>query len=412
MKPRIGLAVPRLEEIGGGISSVARFIKDTLLRSGLYELKLISLATSARDECNVSLTRPETWRRGAIVSHGTWDGLPFVHVGAVIGEPEFRRCLPRKVLADTVADCDILQVVCGSPAYANALCGLLKPVSVQCATRAKIERRLPNAKPNTSLGWWRKAMTEITDRLDDRVLRSADAIQVENPWMLNYVRELNAGREVDLRYAPPGVDAGAFRPGPARNLVDDPYLLCVGRFDDTRKNIGLLLDAYLQVPTQVRSSLRVVLAGVAEPPVGFWDRADKMGLRDRIQFIARPPAQQLVTLYQNASMFVLTSDEEGLGVALLEAMACGIPVVSTRSGGPDGIITDGQDGFLVALDDAAMISRRISQLRLDTNLNRSMGERARWTIEQRFAYEVAGTAFLDVWDRLVHKSARVTQCAV
>lgn len=411
MKPQIGLVVPRLQEIGGGVSSVARFIKDTVLRSGLYELKVISLATSARDECNVSLSQPGTWRRGATVSRGTWEGLPLVHVGAVIGEVEFRRCMPRGVLAEVVTDCDILQVVCGSPAYANALSGFGKPVSVQCATRAKIERRLRDAKPSTGLGWWRKAMTEITDRLDDRVLRSADAIQVENQWMYDYARALNSGRDVDLRYAPPGVNAGAFRPNPARNVGNDPYLLCVGRLDDTRKNIGLLLDAYLQLPPKVRSELRVVLAGV-EPPATFWARAEKTGVRERIQFVARPSAQQLVMLYQNASMFIMTSDEEGLGIALLEAMACGIPVVSTRSGGPDGIISDGNDGFLVPLEDAALIYRRISQLHLDPHLNRSMGDRARKTIEQRFTTEIAGAAFLDVWDRLLHKSVRITQCAV
>ena len=62
-------------------------------------------------------------------------------------------------------------------------------------------------------GWWRKGMTVITDRLDDRALRSVDAIQVENPWMLDYAREINRGRsDVDIRYAPPGVDAKLFLP--------------------------------------------------------------------------------------------------------------------------------------------------------------------------------------------------------
>jgi glycosyltransferase involved in cell wall biosynthesis len=253
-------------------------------------------------------------------------------------------------------------------------------------------------------GWWRKAMTEIVDRMEDRALRLVDAIQVENPWMYEYARKLNEGREVDLRYAPPGIDAHTFCPATERNFEQEPYVLCVGQLDDPRKNIGLLLEAYALVPEAVRSRLRLVLAGQADPPDSFWHRAEALGLRDRIEFILCPSLDELVVLYQKASVFALPSDEEGLGVVLLEAMACGIPVVSTRSGGPDGLITDGEDGYLVPLDDAAALADRIARLRLDEDLNRAMGQRARATIEQRYAEEVAGQAFLDVWDRLLRKA--------
>ena len=82
---------------------------------------------------------------------------------------------------------------------------------------------------------------------------------------------------------------------------------------------------------------------------------------------AEPTREELVVLYQNASMFILASDEEGFGVVILEAMACGIPVVSTRSGGPDDIITDGDDGYLVPRDDASALARRIEELHLNGN---------------------------------------------
>ena len=180
-------------------------------------------------------------------------------------------------------------------------------------------------------------------------------------------------------------------------------MLCVGRLDDPRKNISLLLEAYALIPDDIRRCLRVILAGFAGPPDNFWQRAKSLRLRDRVEFIHHPSHDKLVALYQKASMFALPSDEEGLGVVLLEAMACGIPVISTRSGGPDGVITDGEDGYLVPLDDAAALADRIAKLYLDEALNRVMGRRARVTIEQRYAEEVAGKVFLDVWDRLLRK---------
>ncbi len=402
-RPRIGLVAPSLM-LGGGVPAVARFMKDVILRSGRYELKLVSLATSATDTCNAGVAQPSSWRQGATVSHGAWEGLPFVHVGAVAGELEFQRYRSRSALEETLADCDIVQVVCGSPAWANAVCGLGKPVSIQCATRARVERRRRDTSPVGIAGWWRKAMTEITDRMDDRALRAADAIQVENPWMYEYARNLNKGRAVDLRYAPPGLDAKTFCPAGERILSRDQYLLCVGRLVDPRKNIGLLLEAYALIPEGARSHLRLVLAGKSGPPDSFWQRAKALGLQDRITFYDRLALDDLVVLYQQASVFVFPSDEEGLGIALLEAMACGIPVVSTRSGGPDGIITEGEDGYLVSLDDAPAMADRIVQLCLNEGLNRSMGQRARATIEHRYADRVAEQAFLDVWDRLLHRT--------
>jgi len=403
LKPCVGLIVPSLEQ-GGGVPAVARFVKDVTVCSGRYDVKLISLATSVQDESSFSVTRPGSWMRGVATRRGQWHGLPFIHVGAAIVELEFQRYRPRRVLTEAVADCNILQVVCGSPAWAYAVCGLGKPVSVQCATRAKVERRRRDAITVGLTSWWRNAMTVVTDRMDDCALRTVDAIQVENPWMFEYARKLNEGREVDLRYAPPGLDAHTFYPVGKRELAHDSYVLCVGRLGDPRKNIGLLLEAYALVPTAVRSGLRLVLAGQAGPLDSFWHRAEALGLRDRIEFIHCPSLEELVALYQKASVFALPSDEEGLGVVLLEAMACGIPVVSTRSGGPDGLITDGEDGYLVPLDDAAALADRIARLRLDEGLNRAMGQQARATIEQRYAEEVAGQAYLDVWDRLLRKA--------
>lgn len=406
LKPCVALIVPSLEH-GGGVPAAARFVKEVALDSGRYDIKVVSLATSEEDECSIRMFEPGSWLRGVTAMSGQWEGLPLVHVGAVISEFEFQRFRPRRALAEAVAECDILQVVCGSPAWGNAVCGLGKRVSMHCATRAIVERRRRDASSAGLAAWWRKAMTQITDWMDDQALRSVDAIQVMNRWMYDYAGELNMGREVDLRYAPPGVDIHTFCPAGARNVEHDPYVLCVGRLDDPRKNIGLVLDAFALIPEDVRSRLRLVMAGSAGPPNSFWQRAEALGIRDRIEFNCLPSRDELAVLYQKASMFALPSDEEGLGVVLLEAMACGIPVVSTRSGGPDVLITDGEDGYLVPLDDAASLADRIARLSRNEGLNRMMGQRARATIEQRYSNEKAGEAFLDVWDRLRQKSGKV-----
>jgi D-inositol-3-phosphate glycosyltransferase len=179
--------------------------------------------------------------------------------------------------------------------------------------------------------------------------------------------------------------------------------------DDPRKNIGLLLEAYARLPLELRNRMKLTLAGQAGPPKSFWLQAEALGLSDRIEFISRPSAEELIRLYQKASIFALSSAEEGFGVVVLEAMACGIPVVSTRSGGPDDIIIDGDNGYLVPLNDAPAMAERIQQLSADAHLNRRVGTRARATVEKRYAYEVARRPFLEVWDRLTRNTIAAGQ---
>jgi len=396
---RIGLVVPNLPE-GGGVPAVAAFIKDVIQSSNRYELKVISLSTSSVDPDSACIMKPRSLFAGPKCSKKEWLGLPVTHVGAWLGELEFMRYQPRQALNDAVADCDLIQVVCGGPAWASALVGLGKPVSVQCATRTRIERRRRDANPKSPADYWRKAMTRITDYYDDRAMKRADAIQLENPWMLDYARSINASRPVDIRYAPPGVDTSVFVPLNHRDLEQDPYILCVARLDDPRKNIELLLEAYALLPAKIIGKTMLKLAGSSGPSAQFWNRVAQLGLSDRIEYVARPTQQELVQLYQQASVFVLPSDEEGLGVVILEAMACGIPVISTRSGGPEGIITDGVDGFLTPLNAADALAKSILALLSDGHMNKAIGDAALTTIKSRYSSHVTATAFIDVWDSL------------
>jgi len=91
-------------------------------------------------------------------------------------------------------------------------------------------------------------------------------------------------------------------------------------------------------------------------------------------------------------------------------VACGLPVVATRCGGPEGIITDGTDGFLVPRDDAVALAARLQACSTLHTLNEALGRRARATIEARYAEEVAGEAFLEVWDRLLKQTDRTLMC--
>jgi glycosyltransferase involved in cell wall biosynthesis len=321
----------------------------------------------------------------------------------MFSELEFQRFKQRKLLATTLENCDLIQIVCGAPAWAHAVIGLGKPISMQVASLVKVERQRRDEKPQSLKDWWRKGMTEITSWMDDSALGFVDAIQVENPYMLDYCKAINSGRaHIDLVYAPPGLDTKQFQPISERNPSKDQYILCVGRLDDPRKNICLLLQAFHQLPANL-SHLKLITAG-AHPPQEYWSLVESMGLQERVRHVQRPEMSELIKLYQQATVFALPSAEEGFGMVVIEAMACGVPVVATRCGGPDGIIANGKDGYLVPLDDAPAMAEALTSLCTNIELNKLMGHEARTTVETKYASEVAGNLFLDAWHRILQKT--------
>ena len=337
---------------------------------------------------------------------GTWEGFPIRHVGAVAGELQFQRFRGRDALKKELSDADLIQVVSGGPSWALSVLGLGRPVALAVASRAVVERRRRETMERGALAMWRRVMTRVTDRLDNRALRSSDAVLVMNPWMLRYATEIAEGRSVWVRYGPPGVDAGFFRP-PLDRLpkVDSPgYVLSVGRFDDPRKNVELLLEALAITRQTTATTLCLKLAGPANPGPSFWRRVQELGLTGAVTFHTGVSRDTLVRLYQNALCFALASDEEGFGIVITEAMACGLPVVATRCGGPDGIIRDGVDGYLVPRGNAAELADRLCRLVRDRVANELMGIAARESVEERFSEEKAGEIYLDTYRHLLRGS--------
>lgn len=395
---KVALVVPSFED-AGGVPAVADFILRTISRRPDLDAKVVSLATSSKDPCSLLISDPRTWATGVRSRTGRARGKEFTHIGAFLGELEFQRLKPRKGLAELVHDCDLIHVKAGAPSWAGPVLGLGKPTIVHAATLTAVERRAAARAESGPKAVWRRAMTRIVSRQDDAALRRADAVIVQNPWMQAYARKL-APEGAPVVYGPPGVDADLFSPA-ASDVGRGSYILSVGRFSDVRKNPMLLLRAYAMLARHSDASPALLIAGADGPPPTFWLEAERLGLRNRIQVVEKPSRETLADLYRHASCFVLPSDEEGFGMVVIEAMASGIPVVATRSGGPDGIIDDGVDGYLVDLNDPEAIADRLLRLTIDSPLRREMGRRARLKVETRFSEQIAGAVYLSLYEQLL-----------
>ena len=177
------------------------------------------------------------------------------------------------------------------------------------------------------------------------------------------------------------VDVDRFRPAaqpPAR-----PVVLSAARPNDPRKNTPLLLRAFARI-TPALPDVRLLLVGE-----GDFDAlrrlADQLGLGGRADFVSFCAATDLPELYRSASVYAIPSDQEGLGIAGLEAMASGLPVVSTRCGGPEAFVLPEKTGLLVERHDERQLADALHHLLTDHAARARMGRQARELVELEYA---------------------------
>jgi glycosyltransferase involved in cell wall biosynthesis len=113
-----------------------------------------------------------------------------------------------------------------------------------------------------------------------------------------------------------------------------------------------------------------------------------LGISEQVIFLGRKTPAEVIRFLKNIDLFVLASNWEGFGLALIEAMALRKPVVATKVEGICEIVEDGQTGFLVPPAQPQTLSFRIIQLLKDKPLAKRMGTKAREKVEQEFSLKV------------------------
>lgn len=154
---------------------------------------------------------------------------------------------------------------------------------------------------------------------------------------------------------------------------DRPVILFVGRLAE-KKGVKYLIEAAEDVEAQF------VIVGDGPLREELELRAQSLG--DKIKFWGAKPHSELVTIFASADVFVAPSitakdgDKEGLPTTIIEAMASGLPVVGSDSGGIKEIIKDGKNGFVVSERATEEIANAINKILVDKNLYNSMRETA------------------------------------
>jgi glycosyltransferase involved in cell wall biosynthesis len=236
--------------------------------------------------------------------------------------------------------------------------------------------------------------------------RLLDAFVAVSPETADFARRRREIDERRLSVIENGIDLARFFPDPpARDRIREELAIepgawvvgTVGRVAD-EKDHALLLRA---VAPLLGPGAQLVIAGAGPLLPSLKELASTLGV---LPFVRLLGARRDVPAVLNAlDLFVLSSKTEGLPLVLPEAMATGLPVVSTRVGGVPTVLADGRTGFLVPAGDEARLRDRVSALRADPALARAFGQRARAFALERFSAERMQREYNDLYDRVLRR---------
>jgi glycosyltransferase involved in cell wall biosynthesis len=233
-----------------------------------------------------------------------------------------------------------------------------------------------------------------------RDLQHADAL-VADGWAAEHL-PAKLGRSIDR--VPKGVDAERFRPdGPTMRgqlrLGARRVVVAVTRLAPI-KNVRLLVEAMAIVRVRVPDA-HLLIVGDGTERGAVHARAVELDLTDAVTFVGSVPQRDTPAFYRAGDVFALSSDFDNSPNAVLEAMACGLPVVATDAGGVREFVTDQVGGVVVPRGDASALADALERYLAQPDAARAAGAHNRLKASAEFSWRASALKLLDVYHRVI-----------
>jgi phosphatidyl-myo-inositol dimannoside synthase len=243
------------------------------------------------------------------------------------------------------------------------------------------------------------------------LLGGASVLVGNSGWTAELCRQVMAGLGLELQrtqiqVVPLGTDPTLFRPGldqgPVRRrygLEQRRWLLSVARLT-RHKGIDVAIRVVADLASDFPDLGYLVVGSGVELPT-LQSLASAFGVADRVRFLTEVPDSDLPGLYNCAQVYLglsrrMDQQVEGFGISLVEASACGVPVLGGRSGGIPDAVRDGETGLLVDPEQPGSVSQTLRGLLQDRPLAQRLGAAGRKAVERYFN-----------WDRVAADLARI-----
>jgi glycosyltransferase involved in cell wall biosynthesis len=226
-------------------------------------------------------------------------------------------------------------------------------------------------------------------RKHEQEYAEADAISVPSDFVWRTMVEQGVP-EARLRRVHLGFAPERFQPIPGARSDSTFRVLFVGS-TSLQKGVQYLLEAFKRL--SLPNAELVLVGGMFPDSRAFLPHY--AGLYRHISFV---PQHELPAIYSAASVFVLPSLQDGFGMVVYEAAACGLPIIITENVG--AAVRDGQDGYVVPIRDPDALADRLLRLYRDPALRRDMGESARKFVQQ-FTWDAYHREVIASYDALI-----------
>lgn len=239
---------------------------------------------------------------------------------------------------------------------------------------------------------YRKPPADLAERIRDAA--AVVTVSAANVAHLAAVAGADPGR---VQVVPCGVDLDEFRPEPAR--VEPATIVCVARLRPV-KNLGVLIDA-CQLLAMRGIPARAVVIGEGPSLAELEAHRARVGLDERhVAFLGAADQTAVRGWWQRATVGTLTSVSEGMPVSLMEAAACGVPVVAPAVGGIPELVADGVTGFVTPPGDVTAVANGLARVLTSPDLRARMSAAARARAEARFSLAQQVDALVRLWAQL------------
>jgi len=239
-------------------------------------------------------------------------------------------------------------------------------------------------------------MQQFVARRMDRILAVAESSANDTSKSFKIPRE-------KFRVVYNGIDSGLFHTNgstPKKPIS----LIVVGGYSPIKG-----LTHLLKAMTLVKNEMDLKLTIIGGPPDGKYSGGlvRQYGLEDSVTFTGRISHEELVKHYAASQVAVVPSLYEGFGFPAGEAMACGLPVISSSAGAlPEVVGKDGEAGILVPPADADSLAEALRRVMADEGLRKRMGAAARRRVETHFTWEQAARKTVGVYEELIADAHR------
>jgi glycosyltransferase involved in cell wall biosynthesis len=268
------------------------------------------------------------------------------------------------------------------------------PITVD--RRLEIEHAQTAYKRLTLRRWY--AFTKMQTRVAKRLKR---IITVSESSRTDIVKDHGVDPSV-MHVVPVGVDPEQFRPLPGVARIPG-RLVTTASADVTMKGLRYLLEALAKLRTEREVSLVVI----GRPKEGgrSAETIERLGLTDIVSFVSGVSDQRIYELYSESELAIVPSLYEGFSLPAIEAMACGVPLVSTTGGAlPEVVGRDNETAFLVTPGDSEALAARIRSALDDPELRAKVGAQGRQRVIDNWSWKHTALKTVEQYRALLAES--------